>query len=74
MKKIKFKPSKGYKYLEDVEPGTLVRAGLQEAVYLESSSGSSTVIVLEYKGSKEDAPFYLGKRSWANKTEVKEVT
>ena len=40
MKKIKFKPSKGYKYLEDVETGTLVRAGLQESVYLESSSGS----------------------------------
>lgn len=73
IKTIKWKARKGYKYLEDIEPGTLVKAGLQEAVYLSSSSGSSSVIVLEYKGKKEDAPFYLGKRSWANKTEVKEI-
>ena len=34
IKTIKWKARKGYKYLEDIEPGTLVKAGLQEAVYL----------------------------------------
>ena len=68
-----WKPAKGYKYLQDLEPGTKVTTSMAEAVLINVGGGSCTVIVTEWFGHPENAAAYTGKRQWALETEVKEV-
>ena len=65
--KPKWKPPKGYVYLKDVEVGSVVRIpNIQmEAIKIAESEGQTTVIVTECPETSG-----LGKRFWANKTEV----
>tara|TARA_R100000742_G_C4265918_1_gene83990 strand:- start:595 stop:840 length:246 start_codon:yes stop_codon:yes gene_type:complete len=66
--KPKWKPSKGYKYLEDCEVGEVVKipsCGL-EAIKIVTNPGQTTVIVTECPDKTG-----LGKRYWGNQTEVK---
>ena len=62
------KPSKGYVYLEDCNVGQVVTIpNIEiEAIKIETNPGQTTVIVTECKDTAG-----LGKRFWANKTEVK---
>lgn len=64
----KWKPQKGYVYIKDVNVGDVVTIpSLEiEAIKIHSSEGQTTVIVTECKDSSN-----LGKRFWANQTEVK---
>ena len=69
--KPKHKPSKGYKFLENVKPGTKVitHGKMQKALILEHTPSSSTVIVYDIAFTD----YYLGKHRWGGKTEVKEI-
>ena len=73
--KPKFKPSKGFKYIKDVQPGIKVttQSKFQKALVLEHQSGSTTVIVYDVQEGAEYKDYYLGRKRWANKTEVKEI-
>lgn len=68
-----WKPAKGYKYLKDVKPGTKIRISMAEAILINVTGGSCTVIVTEWYGHPENAIAHTGKRQWALQTEVKEV-
>jgi len=72
--KPKFKPARGYKFLENIKPGTKVitHGKAQKALVLDHTPSSTTVIVydvtfLDFKD------YYLGKHRWGGKTEVKEI-
>jgi hypothetical protein len=68
-----WKPSNGFKYIEDVPVGELVDTyyGLR-AVVIEQSSVSTSVIVLRADHlHQSDRSFYIGKHRWGSKTEVK---
>ena len=71
--KPEWKPAKGHKYLEDIEPGTKVTTSTSEAILIQPGRSSSTVIVTDWFGHTENASAHMGKRLWAPKTEVKEV-
>ena len=70
----KYKVAKGYKFLEDVKPGTKIatQGKTQKALVLEHTQSSSTVIVYDVT-FKEFKDYYLGKHQWGGKTEVKEI-
>jgi|TARA_R110000824_G_scaffold185055_11_gene365999 hypothetical protein len=68
------KPSPGYKYLKDCEPGTKITTSTSEAVLINTSTGSCTVIVTEWFGHPMWASAHMGKGFWALNTEVKEVS
>ena len=72
--KQKFKPARGYKFLENVNPGTkiITRSKSQKALVLDHTPSSSTVIVYDVT-FKEFKDYYLGKHQWGGKTEVKEI-
>ena len=69
-----YKPSKGYKFLENVKPGTKVitHGKMQKALILEQTPSSSTVIVYDVAFT-DFKDYYLGKHRWGGKTEVKEI-
>ena len=71
--KPEWKPAKGHKYLEDIEPGTKVTTSTSEAILIQRGRSSCTVIVTDWFGHPENASAHMGKRLWAPKTEVKEV-
>ena len=71
--KPEWKPAKGHKYLEDIEPGTKVTTSTSEARLIQPGRSSCTVIVTDWFGHPENASAHMGKRLWAPKTEVKEV-
>ena len=71
--KPEWKPAKGHKYLEDIEPGTKVTTSTSEAILIQPGRSSCTVIVTDWFGHPENASAHMGKRLWAPKTEVKEV-
>lgn len=72
--KPKYKAAKGYKFLENVKPGTkiITQGKTQKALVLMHTQSSSTVIVYDviFKDYKD---YYLGKHQWGGKTEVKEI-
>jgi hypothetical protein len=72
--KPKFKPARGYKFLEDINPGTkiITHNKTQKALVLHHTQSSSTVIVYDVTFS-EYKDYYLGKHQWGGKTEVKEI-
>ncbi len=66
--KPKWKPAKGYKYLEDLKEGSLfVTEGGTRGVLIECSTNAKVIIT---ECSSDD----LGKKIIAAKTEVKELT
>ena len=69
-----WKPSPGYKYLKDCESGTKVTTSISEAILINASTGSCTVIVTEWFGHPENSVAHMGKRFWALNTEVKEAS
>ena len=71
--KPEWKPAKGHKYLEDIDPGTKVTTSSSEAILIQPGRSSCTVIVTDWFGHPENASAHMGKRLWAPKTEVKEV-
>ena len=70
----KYKVAKGYKFLENVKPGTkiITQGKTQKALVLQHTQSSSTVIVYDVT-FKEFKDYYLGKHQWGGKTEVKEI-
>jgi len=46
---------------------------MAEAILINVTGGSCTVIVTEWYGHPENAIAHTGKRQWALQTEVKEV-
>ena len=72
--KPEWTPAKGYKYLKDCEPGTKITTSTSEAIFINASTGSCTVIVTEWFGHPKDAVAHMGKAFWALNTEVKEVS
>ena len=70
-----WKPSPGFEYLKDVKIGRLIKTGSGiKGVLANKSTGSASVFVLEANNiDAKDREFYLGKRNWALKTEVKVI-
>ena len=70
----KYKVAKGYKFLENVKPGTkiITQGKTQKALVLQHTQSSSTVIVYDVT-FKDFKDYYLGKHQWSGKTEVKEI-
>ena len=70
-----WKPSSGFKYLKDIKIGRLIKTDSgMKAVLASKSTGSASVFVLEANHiDAKDRDFYLGKRNWALKTEVKVI-
>jgi len=67
----KWKPSKGNVYLEDLEPGnSFIRDGTK-GILLETNPSRSKVLIISSSCSEEDKNYYLGKQTWASKTEVR---
>ena len=70
----KLTPSKGYKFLEDLEEGKMfITSNEMKGVYLGSTSTSAKVIIVSCRGEENEKSYYLGKQNIANTTEVKEV-
>ena len=67
--KPKWKPPKGYKYLKDLEPGTIFQVGETKGILLESNVNAK-VIIIESAGNESSS---LGKKLISAHTEVKEV-
>ena len=70
-----WKASPGFKYLKDIEIGRLFKTGIGfKGILANKSLGSASVFVLEAKHiDTNDREFYLGKRNWSLKTEVKVI-
>ena len=69
----KWKPSKGHVYLESLQPGDSFSTSNTKGILLESNSSAAKVLVLSSSCVKDesDKNYYLGKQTWALKTEVK---
>ena len=70
----KWKPAKGYKYLEDLNVGSLFKTQSGTRGVLVKYIVDAVVIITEspYTRTKDDS-FYLGKIRVSSKTEVKEI-
>ena len=64
--KPEWKPAKGYKYLEELEPGTMFSTGSMNGILLECYTNAKVVII-----ESDSAP--LGKTIISAKTEVFEI-
>ena len=70
---FKAKPPKGYKYLEDLEPGSMfMTGGGMKGVLLEAETNAK-VIIMDVNVHPDSVDYYLGKQIIASKTEVKEL-
>ena len=58
-------------YLEDLEPGNSFIKGGTKGILLEINPSRSKVLIISASCSEEDKNYYLGKQTWASKTEVK---
>jgi len=67
--KPKWKPPKGYKYLKDLEPGTIFQVGKTKGILLESNVNAKVIII----ESADNESSSLGKKLISAHTEVKEV-
>ena len=67
-------PAKGYKYLKDLDIGSLfeTQSGMR-GVLVNSEINASVVITNVKNVSPEDKNYYLGKQTISKYTEVKEV-
>ena len=67
-----WRPAKGYKYLKDMEKGSLFETSTgMRGVYLNSTPTSAKVIITSCNHPEEERQYYLGKQNIANTTEVK---
>ena len=67
-------PAKGYKYLKDLDIGSLFETSTgTRGVLIESEINAHVVITDVPNISKEDKNYYLGKHIISSYTEVKEV-
>lgn len=66
-----WEPSNGYRYLKDLEKGSIFQIGdSMKGIYLDSTPTSAKVIILSCDCSEEDKSYYLGKQNISNETEV----
>ena len=66
------KLAKGYKYLIDIEKGSMFKTATGiRGVYLSSTPTSAKVIIVSHRFSEEDKSYYLGKQNIGNTTEFK---
>ena len=71
---FKIKPSKGYKFLENLSPGAVfITSTKMKGVLLECETNAKVIIMEVPNTSPEDRSYYLGKQIIGAKTEVKEV-
>ena len=72
--KPKWKPLKGYKYIEDLPIGSMftTQSGTK-GILLSTNIAASTVLVTKsaFAHTESDERYYLGRQRWASKTEVK---
>ena len=72
--KFKVKPAKGYKYLKDLEVGSLFETSSgMRGVLINAEINANVVITNVPNISNEDKNYYLGKQIISSHTEVKEV-
>ena len=69
---FKGKPTKGYKYLKELEKGSLFKTSSGSKGILLDSDINARVIITETP-IKENPESYLGKKIISNETEVKEI-
>jgi hypothetical protein len=75
VKRLKFKPSKGYKYLKTLDVGSKFKteSGM-EGILLDVNSGSALVRITKVNiHHSEDDKYYLGKKIIAPDTNVKQI-
>ena len=72
----KWKPSKGHVYLENLELGDCFTMGKTKGILLDINSSAAKVLITNSPCAKDDSDknYYLGKQTWASKTEVKSNT
>ena len=72
--KVKWKPSKGYKYLRDLPIGSLFEInGGMRGLLINYTVNCKVIITDAPNISKRERESYLGKQTIASKTEVKEI-
>ena len=70
---FKTKPSKGYKFLEDLELGSyFVTHTRMKGILIECETNAKVIITEVPNTSPEDRNYYLGKQIIGTKTEVRE--
>ena len=72
----KWKPAKGYKYLEDIPIGSMFTTGSgTEGLLLDTNTAASTVLITKSSCChiESDDRYYLGRQRWGSKTEVKTI-
>ena len=67
----KWKPSKGNVYLENLEPGNSFTIGDTKGILIDTNESRSQVLIISAPCAESDKNYYLGKQTWASKTEVK---
>ena len=75
VKRLKFKPSKGYKYLKTLDVGSKFKTESgTEGILLDVNSGSALVRITKVNIHRsEDGKHYLGKKIIAPDTNVKQI-
>ena len=70
----KWNPAKGWKYLKDLAPGSGFRtqSGLS-GILIDCNTNAKVIIGLVPEMPEEDKQYYLGRRTIAGNTEVKEI-
>ena len=69
-----WKPTPGYKYLKDLEPGAVFITQNKMKGVLINCFVNAKVIIMDVPSARpEDKDYYLGKHTIAENTEVKEV-
>ena len=74
--KPKWKPSKGYTYIEDLPIGSMFSTSNgTEGILLSTNIAASTVLVTKsaYIQEESDERYYLGRQRWTTKVEVKKI-
>ena len=69
----KWGPAKGYKYLENLSPGSMFHTGSGMKGVLIECDANARVIIMDVNVPPDDKDYYLGKHIIAAKTEVKEL-
>jgi len=71
--KPKFKPANGYKYLKNLEPGSMFHTQSGMKGVLIECDANAKVIIMDVNVDPDDKNYYLGKHIISAKTEVKEL-
>lgn len=72
--KFKAKPPKGYKYLNELNPGDYFQTQSgTKGIFINCNTNAKVIIVDAAVGDEEDRKYYLGKKTIAGETEVKEL-